>query len=140
MIRIYFDTPFISEGFVLAGGRLLDFDFQKSTITDSDNPIFEDNCYADTGLWESVYAFHSGNFNYANGCLNFTGVCWLRALKNEYYGMETRNLLLKTRVKYNTLGASHAIFKILIHEQSQSLFDIPGAPYMGYLIIYDLVN
>lgn len=102
MCRILFNTDHISEGYVTHSGEELTFDFQKSTITDGELPIFEDNCYADAGKWATLMG-NAWDWAYTGGRIDIvtTADLYLLANLNDHYGIETRSSLIKTRWRYN---------------------------------------
>ena len=138
-VRLKFSTDTISEGFVTESGELLTFGFIKSTVTDGDEVIFEDNCYAEENLWDVVsgdpteYTYVGGRMDIDTNASNTS--LYMLGLSNDNYGIETRDVLIKARVQYPENEDSTICF--IIHEQAPYEVNIDSR---GYWICYDIVN
>jgi hypothetical protein len=130
----------MADGFVIESGRVLDFNFNKSTRTDSDEVIFEDRCYIDEDKW-NILLGNPLDINYNNGAMEIKTIhgtyLWLQAAPNDFYGIETRSMLIKTRVRYVVPLVAHAWIYIDIHESKVS---DPLIYRRGYWVKYDLVT
>ncbi|MBW1784210.1 MAG: PKD domain-containing protein [Deltaproteobacteria bacterium] len=144
MCRLWFDSETISEGFVFESGKLLNFDFRRSTLTDNEDMIFQDECYTDTDLYDIIMGV-AADYQYTQGRLETTanGPLILMAKPNNDYGIETRSLLFKTIVSYDGVP-ENAPIAFFFHETHPDDIGLDGNDHpedgRGYAVIFDLVT